>query len=92
MPHFTDLQIKLFPEALCEYLAQKLNFDGRCNTEDSTPVLLQAKVTSEAPPGSAALGCKYPLSAREPASKQSCALFPKQRLLCSKGHTGWISG
>lgn len=33
MPHFTDLQVKIFPEALCEYLAQWSKFDKRCNTE-----------------------------------------------------------
>lgn len=89
MPCFTVLQMKLFPEALCEYLTQWFHFGERCNTKDSTPVLLQAKVTSEAPAGSTALGCKQTLSTREPTSKQFCALFSKQRLLCSKGHTCW---
>lgn len=92
MPCFTDLQIKLFPEALCEYLTQWFNVDEGRNREDSIPVFLQAKVTSEAPAGSTALGCNHILSTREPTSKQFRALFLKQRLLCSQGHTGWIPG
>lgn len=82
MPCFTDLQMKLFIQGfiLMKDVIQKTPLQCSC----------QAKVTSEAPAGSTALECKHTLPTREPTSKQFCALSPKQRLLCSKGHTGWI--